>query len=297
MAYEPSFQETYKTILHDSFDESNDKSLLIVEECELPLINLGRLNLEQLERDKCINEIAQAAREWGFFQIVNHGIPQEILSNLRSEQVKVFHMPFEKKVEDKFLNLSASCYSWGNPEATSIKQVIWSESLHVSLADIPRMDNSLSSAIDAFGTTAASLAQNLAEILAKSLGIESNFFRENCPPDASYLRMNRYPPCPLASKVFGLVPHTDSDFLTILFQDQALSNDVFKSIKHRVVSPQEVERVSAAYFYYPSSDAVIQSCTTKPALYRPFTLSEYRQQIRKDVQDTGDKIGLSRFLL
>jgi gibberellin 2-oxidase len=78
---------------------------------------------------------------------------------------------------------------------------------------------------------------------------------------------------------------------------QALSNDVFKSIKHRVVSPQEVERVSAAYFYYPSSDAVIQSCTTKPALYRPFTLSEYRQQIRKDVQDTGDKIGLSRFLL
>ena len=143
MAYEPSFQETYKTILHDSFDESNDKSLLIVEECELPLINLGRLNLEQLERDKCINEIAQAAREWGFFQIVNHGIPQEILSNLRSEQVKVFHMPFEKKVEDKFLNLSASCYSWGNPEATSIKQVIWSESLHVSLADIPRMDNSL----------------------------------------------------------------------------------------------------------------------------------------------------------
>uniref|UniRef100_A0A2N9ERW2 Fe2OG dioxygenase domain-containing protein n=1 Tax=Fagus sylvatica TaxID=28930 RepID=A0A2N9ERW2_FAGSY len=328
MAYEPSFQETYKTILHDSFDESNDKSFLIVEECELPLINLGRLNLEQLERDKCINEIAQAAREWGFFQIVNHGIPQEILSNLRSEQVKVFHMPFEKKVEDKFLNLSASCYSWGNPEATSIKQVIWSESLHVSLADIPRMDNSLSSAIDAFGTTAASLAQNLAEILAKSLGIESNFFRENCPPDASYLRMNRYPPCPLASKVFGLVPHTDSDFLTILFQDQvgglqllkdgkwikvkpnpqaliinigdlfqALSNDVFKSIKHRVVSPQEVERVSAAYFYYPSSDAVIQSCTTKPALYRPFTLSEYRQQIRKDVQDTGDKIGLSRFLL
>lgn len=77
---------------------------------------------------------------------------------------------------------------------------------------------------------------------------------------------------------------------------QALSNDVFKSIKHRVVSPQEVERFSAAYFYCPSNDAVIQSYN-KPAMYRPFTLREYRQQIQKDVQDTGDKIGLSRFLL
>ncbi|XP_065619605.1 gibberellin 2-beta-dioxygenase 8, partial [Quercus suber] len=183
------------------------------------------------------------------------------------------------------------------------------------------------STIDAFGTTASTLAQSLAEILAQSLGIESNFFRENCLPKTSYIRMNRYPKCTLAPKVFGLVPHSDSNLLTILYQDQvgglqlmkdgrwfkvkpnpkaliinigdlfqALSNDVFKSIKHRVVSPQEVERFSAAYFYCPSNDAVIQSYN-KPAMYRPFTLREYRQQIQKDVQDTGDKIGLSRFLL
>lgn len=140
MAYEPSFQETYKTILHDSFDESNDKSLLIVEECELPLINLSQLNLEQLERDKCIKEIAQAARQWGVFQVVNHGVPEEILNNLQYEQKMVFHLPFEKKAEEKFLNLSTNSYRWGNPVATSLKQVPWSETLHISLADISRMD-------------------------------------------------------------------------------------------------------------------------------------------------------------
>ncbi|KAM3696512.1 hypothetical protein ACJW31_06G044300 [Castanea mollissima] len=329
MDYEPPFQETYKSFLQNSFDESEDKNLFMVEECELPLINLSQLNLEQLGRDKCIKEIAQAARQWGFFQVVNHGVPQEILNNLQYEQKMVFHLPFEKKAEEKFLNLSTNSYRWGNPEATSLKQVPWSETLHISLADISRMDkrNSLRSTIDAFGTTASTLAQRLAEILAQSLGIESNFFRENCPPKSSYIRMNRYPKCPLASKVFGLVPHSDSNLLTILYQDQvgglqlmkdrrwfkvkpnpkaliinigdlfqALSNDAFKSIKHRVVSPQEVERFSAAYFYCPSNDAVIQSYT-EPAMYRPFTLIEYRQQIQKDVQDTGDKIGLSRFLL
>ncbi|XP_030928441.1 gibberellin 2-beta-dioxygenase 8-like [Quercus lobata] len=329
MDYEPPFQETYKNFLQNSFDESEDKNLFMVEECELPLINLSQLNLEQLERDKCIKEIAEAARQWGFFQVVNHGVPQEILNNLQYEQKMVFHLSFEKKAEEKFLNLSTNSYRWGNPEATSLKQVPWSETLHISLADISRMDkrNSLRSTIDAFGTTASTLAQSLAEILAQSLGIESNFFRENFPPKTSYIRMNRYPKCPLASKVFGLVPHSDSNLLTILYQDQvgglqlmkdgrwfkvkpnpkaliinigdlfqALSNDVFKSIKHRVVSPQEVERFSAAYFYCPSNDAVIQSYA-KPAMYRPFTLREYRQQIQKDVQDTGDKIGLSRFLL
>ncbi|KAM3744331.1 hypothetical protein ACB098_06G044900 [Castanea mollissima] len=329
MDYEPPFQETYKSFLQNSFDESEDKNLFMVEECELPLINLSQLNLEQLGRDKCIKEIAQAARQWGFFQVVNHGVPQEILNNLQYEQKMVFHLPFEKKAEEKFLNLSTNSYRWGNPEATSLKQVPWSETLHISLADISRMDkrNSLRSTIDAFGTTASTLAQRLAEILAQSLGIESNFFRENCPPKSSYIRMNRYPKCPLASKVFGLVPHSDSNLLTILYQDQvgglqlmkdrrwfkvkpnpkaliinigdlfqALSNDAFKSIKHRVVSPQGVERFSAAYFYCPSNDAVIQSYT-EPAMYRPFTLIEYRQQIQKDVQDTGDKIGLSRFLL
>lgn len=140
MDYEPPFQETYKSFLQNSFDESEDKNLFMVEECELPLINLSQLNLEKLGRDKCIKEIALAARQWGFFQVVNHGVPQEILNNLQYEQKMVFHLPFEKKAEEKFLNLSTNSYRWGNPEATSLKQVPWSETLHISLADISRMD-------------------------------------------------------------------------------------------------------------------------------------------------------------
>lgn len=77
---------------------------------------------------------------------------------------------------------------------------------------------------------------------------------------------------------------------------QALSNDVFKSIKHKVVPTRDVERFSVAYFYCPSAEAVIHSCT-KPALYKQFNFREYQQQTEKDVQETGGKIGLSRFLL
>jgi len=77
---------------------------------------------------------------------------------------------------------------------------------------------------------------------------------------------------------------------------QALSNGVYKSIKHRVVAAEKVERFSMAFFYCPSEEAVIKS-KIKPLMYRKFTLMEYRQQTEKDVKQTGDKVGLSRFLL
>jgi gibberellin 2-oxidase len=133
-------RETYETLLHNSsLGESKEENLFMAEECDLPLIDLSQLGVE---REKCINQIAQAAREWGFFQVLNHGVSQELLDILKDEQMKLFHLPFQKKIEDNFLNLPANSYRWGNSKATSLRQVPWSEALHLSLADISRMDES-----------------------------------------------------------------------------------------------------------------------------------------------------------
>lgn len=210
-----------------------------------------------------------------------------------------------------------------------------------------------SSAMEQFAITVAGLAQKLAGILAEKLGQKSTFFKENCLPSTCYLRMNRYPPCPFYSGVHGLMPHTDSDFFTILHQDevgglqlvkdgkwisvkpnpealiinigdlfqvcffyfdmkcssqlqlyssqlkwmklQAWSNDVYKSVEHRVVTNPTVERFSTAYFFCPSYDTVIQN--SEPSVYRKFSFGEFRQQVQEDVQKLGHKVGLSRFLL
>jgi gibberellin 2-oxidase len=86
-------------------------------------------------------------------------------------------------------------------------------------------------------TVAASLAQSLAEILSQILDIKSTYFQENCPPNTSYLRMNRYPPCPFPSKAFGFMPHTDSSFLTLLYQDQVGGLQLMKDGKWFHVKP------------------------------------------------------------
>ncbi|XP_010537991.1 PREDICTED: gibberellin 2-beta-dioxygenase 8 [Tarenaya hassleriana] len=336
---DPPFDEIYKTLLckqvtntekpHEK-SEPLSFSITAVEEVELPVIDLSRLidNEDEEEREKCKEEIAKASREWGFFQVINHGISMEVLQRMRQEQVRVFRQPFDKKkMSEKF---SVGSYRWGTPTATCLRQLSWSEAFHVPMTDISPDNNdftSLSSTMEEFASESESLAQRLAEVLAEKLGRKSNIFKENCGRKTCYLRMNRYPPCPNPSEVYGLMPHTDSDFLTILYQDQvgglqlikdckwiavkpnplaliinigdlfqAWSNDVYKSVEHRVMTNPTVERFSTAYFFCPSHDAVID-CSGDSPIYRSFTFRHFRQQVQDDVQKLGFKVGLPHFLL
>ncbi|XP_019054558.1 PREDICTED: gibberellin 2-beta-dioxygenase 8-like [Nelumbo nucifera] len=327
MDVDPPFEEHYKSLFEKSIGKTRIND--IFEELELPLIDLSRLNDAKPGREKCEREIAEAAEKWGFFQAVNHGIPREILEKLHREQLKLFEQPFAKKAGGKLFNFSVDSYRWGAPSATCLRQFSWSEAFHIPLTDIPDSGefNSLSSTIKEYEATVSALAQSIAATLAENLGVESNFFVENCLRSTCYLRLNRYPPCPISAEIFGLIPHTDSDFLTILYQDQigglqllkdgrwitvkpnpealiinigdlfeAWSNGLYKSVQHRVMANRQVERFSVAYFFCPSYDSVIKSCR-EPSVYRKFSFREYRQQVQEDVRTVGYKIGLSRFLL
>lgn len=83
------------------------------------------------------------------------------------------------------------------------------------------------STIESFVKNVSQLAESLAEILAQPLGVESSYFKDHCPPRTSFLRLNRYAPCPFSSQVFGLFAHTDSAFLTIVHQDQVGGLELF----------------------------------------------------------------------
>lgn len=340
---DPPFEETYKNLFlkHNITPLITSPATAKIEEHDLPLIDLGRLVATMEEQEKCKREIAEASREWGFFQVVNHGISPHIFGDLTKEQVKVFREPFNKKKGDNCMNLRLppGSYRWGSPTATCLTQLSWSEAFHIPLADIcktgprniananPHVSN-LCTTVKQFATNVSELAHKLANILAEKLGHdELTFFEDKCLPNTCYLRMNRYPPCPKYSHVLGLMPHTDSDFLTILYQDQvgglqlvkdgkwmsvkpnpdalivnigdlfqAWSNGVYKSVVHRVVANPIMERFSTAFFLCPSGEAVIQSYR-EPSIYRKFSFGEYRQQVQEDVRELGHKIGLSRFLI
>ncbi|KAL0737960.1 hypothetical protein Bca4012_014170 [Brassica carinata] len=285
---DPPFNEIYKNLLYKQITNTQNNVPQIpfsfsvtvaVEEVELPVIDVSCLiDGAEKEREKCKEEIARASREWGFFQVINHGISMDVLEKMRQEQIRVFREPFDKKSKSE--RFSAGSYRWGTPSATCLRQLSWSEAFHVPMTDI------------------------------------------SYNKDFTTLRMNRYPPCPKPSEVYGLMPHTDSDFLTILYQDQvgglqlikdnrwiavkpnpcaliinigdlfqAWSNGVYKSVEHRVMTNPTVERFSTAYFLCPSYDAIIECSGDCPA-YRNFSFREFRQQVQEDVKKLGYKVGL-----
>ncbi|KAL8462660.1 hypothetical protein ACS0TY_033620 [Phlomoides rotata] len=325
---DPPFEETYKRLFADAPPKSLPE-LTAVAECELPLIDLRQLNLGDYEGEACKKQIARASREWGFFQVINHGVSPELLQKMREEQVRLFKKPFHDKMENKGSSFSAGSYRWGTPSATCLKQLSWSEAFHVSLNDVLGSGgfNSLSRIMEQFAKVVSELSQKLVEILAEELGERSDFFKEKCVASTCYLRLNRYPRCPVVPHMFGIMPHTDSDFITVLHQDhigglqlvkdgnwfavkpndealvinigdlfQAWSNNVYKSVEHRVVANPHKERFSTAYFLCPSYDTVIDS-SAEPRVYRSFSFGEYRKQVQEDVKNFGHKIGLPRFFV
>ncbi|KAL5168995.1 Gibberellin 2-beta-dioxygenase 6 [Glycine soja] len=333
----PPLVQHYGALVRNSGEEAkkaksfNDQNHPLVDACDLPLIDLSGLkSSNERERKACTAAICKAASEWGFFQVVNHGISHDLLRKMREEQVKLFEVPFEKKVTCGLLN---NPYRWGTPTATRSKHFSWSEAFHIPLTMISEAASwgeftSLREAINEFAPAMLEVSRLLASILAQNLGYPEDALEKLCDAGTCFLRLNHYPCCPKSKdEIFGLVPHTDSDFLTILYQDhvgglqlmkdskwvavkpnpdalivnigdlfQAWSNDEYKSVEHKVVANNKMERYSIAYFLCPSYSTVINGCKG-PSVYRKFTFGEYRHQIQEDVKKIGHKIGLSRFLL
>ena len=136
MESEPPFGEFVNSVFGNIVEQEETEAKFDVDECELPLIDLGHLHLGNLEHEECKRKICEASTEWGFFQIVNHGVSKEILSRIHREQVELFRQPFQIKTNEKLLNLSSGCYRWGTQTAITQKQFAWSEAFHIPLSTI-----------------------------------------------------------------------------------------------------------------------------------------------------------------
>ncbi|PQP97416.1 codeine O-demethylase [Prunus yedoensis var. nudiflora] len=144
--------------------------------------------------------------------------------------------------------------------------------------------------------------------MAKSLDLEEDSFAKQLFGDQSLLqaRFNFYPPCSRSDLVLGVKPHTDRSGMTVLLQDrdveglqvlidgkwvrvpivphalvlnlgdqmQIMSNGIYKSPMHRVVTNTERMRLSVALFNEPDPATEIGPVEhliddeTRPRLYK-----------------------------
>ncbi|GLT57831.1 hypothetical protein SLA2020_307760 [Shorea laevis] len=70
--------------------EEHKPKLQTVEVEEIPVINLSNTG-------KLIWEIRNACKNWGFFQVINHGVPSELRRRVERVAKTFFHLPMEEK--------------------------------------------------------------------------------------------------------------------------------------------------------------------------------------------------------
>lgn len=86
---DPEFRPKSK---HDEFFESTEE--------QIPLIDLQPLlDGDEAGTREVVDQIGSAAKHWGFFQVINHGVPLSLVDNLEKEALAFFSLPLEEKVK------------------------------------------------------------------------------------------------------------------------------------------------------------------------------------------------------
>lgn len=72
----------------------------VEEDIDIPVIDLGDLfSDDERVRATSLGWLSEACREWGFFQIVNHGVSEELMRNAREIWRDFFGLPLDVKQE------------------------------------------------------------------------------------------------------------------------------------------------------------------------------------------------------
>ncbi|KAF2284880.1 hypothetical protein GH714_031857 [Hevea brasiliensis] len=257
---------------------------------EFPVINLGKLNGE--ERAATMAKIKDACENWGFFELLNHGIEPEFMDTV--ERMTKGH--YRKCMEQRFKEMVASKGLEG--VQTEIKDMDWESTFFLrhlpesNIAQVPDLDDEYRKVMKDFAAKLEKLAEELLDLLCENLGLEKGYLKKafygSRGPNFG-TKVSKYPPCPKPDLIKGLRAHTDAGGIILLFQDdkvsglqllkdgqwidvppmrhsivinlgdqlEVITNGKYKSVEHRVVAQTDGTRMSIASFYNPGNDAVI----------------------------------------
>lgn len=192
-------------------------SLAWLANAQPPIIDIADLVTGKSEDNVVISKISTALEDWGFFQIINHGIPLEVELDLSDSMIKFFASPSE--VKNSIRRSLNNSRGFADNELTKQRMDL-KEIFDVGHKPFPMLDDSAegnvvldgfnqwptSSDLPFFRTSVekyfdecAALARTLTKaLLSNGQGdldlIKEGTFHHLFDNHSSFLRLNYYPP-------------------------------------------------------------------------------------------------------
>ncbi|KAL2334628.1 hypothetical protein Fmac_015841 [Flemingia macrophylla] len=247
----------------------------------IPVIDLGSVTGD---RSGTVAGVRRAAETVGFFQVVNHGIPLEVLEEALAAARGFHEVAQEVKGEYYSREVMRKVKYGSNFDLYQSKYANWRDTLFCVMGPEPLDPQELPSVCREitmeYSRQVQVLGRVLFGLLSEALGLSTDHLETmDCAKGHSIL-FHYYPACPEPDLTMGTTRHSDPDFLTILLQDhigglqvlshngwvdvppvpgalvvnigdllQLISNDRFKSVEHRVLANHIGPRVSVACFF------------------------------------------------
>ncbi|KAK1375456.1 Fe2OG dioxygenase domain-containing protein [Heracleum sosnowskyi] len=294
LAKQPLIKIPPRYVHHDDHHEDSSHYESKLPFPSVPIIDLHNFIYGDSLYDNELEKLHQACQQWGFFQVVNHGLSATLLEDLKREIVDFFRLPLEEK--KKLWQQPDNHEGFGQLFVVSEEQKLdWSDMFYIttlptSLRKTHLFDNIppiLREKLEVYSLEAKKLAIQILGHIAKALEMDGQEMIELFSDGVQSMRMNYYPPCPEPERAIGFTPHSDADALTILFQLnetegleirkdgrwvpvkplpnafvvnigdilEIVSNGVYRSIEHRATVNSAKERLSIATFYSSNLDS------------------------------------------
>ncbi|GAB4828339.1 hypothetical protein Ancab_035334 [Ancistrocladus abbreviatus] len=180
--------------------------------------------------------IRRACKEWGVFQITNHGVPMPLIAEMEAMTQHLFSLPLEQKI--RALRPPDGMTGYGQAQISPFfPKKFWSEgftmigsprehALQIWPSDSAPDAMKFCAVMEEYQETMKGLAQRLLGLMLGSVGLSFGQMEWLKPKDSheprglpqTVLQLNSYPVCPDPTHAMGLAPHTDSSILTVLHQ-------------------------------------------------------------------------------
>ncbi|XP_028755946.1 hyoscyamine 6-dioxygenase-like [Neltuma alba] len=275
--------------------ESRPGELLVGSSKSIPVIDLGRCDHPPHDT---ISLVLKASQEYGFFQVINHGVSEELMEDTLNN-FKEFHgMPPKEKMAESSKSPNGICKLYTSCEVyrKDDNNQYWRDTMRHPCPPSgeyvefwPQKPVRYREIVGKYTEELRKLGVQILKMLAEGLGLKSNYFCGELSGNPMILA-HHYPPCPQPNLTLGSPKHKDPTLLTILLQPkginglqvlkdgqwigvepipnafvvniglllQMISNRRLIGAEHRVVTNINTARTTVAYFIKPKDEYVIE---------------------------------------